>query len=124
MDTARVMAIETAYQSAADRMPGVTMEQFMDAIAGFESYPITVRGEIVGALLVKGPEIHACVLAHVKKRWMSRHVLSILNGVIDQYGYAQTVATTDEGARFVEALGFERDGEIYRSTKKWALNRF
>lgn len=123
MDFVRQMAIDAAYESAAGRMPGITLETFREAVADFEVHPIVVRGETVGALLVSGPEIHACVMPNGHRRWINKALFAVLNAVIDKHGYAQTEATTPAGAAFVEALGFEKQGNIYRSTKKWALKQ-
>ena len=116
-------AVALAYESAVDRMPGVSLAEFASALDGFGAHPIVRGGQVVAVLMVRGPEIHACVRAAARGRWMNKAALSVLNAVIEKHGYAQTTATTEAGTRFVKSLGFERHGDSYRSTKKWALKQ-
>ena len=77
---------------------------------------------MAGAVLVIGPDIHACILPFAKGRWMSRKHIRLIDSIIDKYGYAQTSATTDDGRDFVQRLGFVQHGKNFRRTEKWALN--
>lgn len=123
MSAERDEALLLAYQSAADRLDGMTFSAFAAGAEPFEVHPVRVNGRMCGAVLVLGSEIHACVLPSARGRWFGRQEAALLNRVIEQYGEATTSATTEDGRRFVERLGFINDNGIYRSTKKWALNR-
>ena len=81
---------------------------------------MVVDGQIAGALIVSGCEIHACILPQFKGRWLSRKELRIMNAVIEKHGYAQTSATTEEGEKFVHRLGFVKHGNTFRRLQKWA----
>lgn len=107
--------IAAAYESARDRMPGVSLEQFRAFAAGCDVHEIRVDGQTAGAIIVRGDEIHACVLPWACGRWMSRRTLSVLRGVIQQHGQAVTSATTEAGRQFVRRLGFRQQGD------RWVL---
>ncbi len=115
--------LRLAYESARDRMAGVTFEQFAAEVADFDVHPVKVRGRLCGAVLVRGKEVHACVMPWARGRWFGRPEAALLSQIIDSHGEATTTATTEDGRRFVERLGFINDNGIYRSTRKWASNR-
>lgn len=102
-------ALHQAYLSAQDRLDGLTFAEFARALSKAEVHPVNVDGECVGALIVDGPEIHACVNG-CKGLWVTRREVRILNGVIAKHGYAVTTATTSEGRQFVQRLGFKPFG--------------
>lgn len=114
-------AVEAAYLSAMDRLGQMTLGEFRRAVSRCDVYPVEVRGQVAGAIVVQGPEIHACVLPWAHGRWISKKMLGVLDKVIKTHGYAQTTATTEQGRRFVERLGFERSGNVYRKVGVWAL---
>ncbi len=101
-------ALEAAWQSAKDRMPGVDFDQFCESVEGWRVVPVVVKRETVGALLINGPEIHACVLPLAHKRWVSRSLLAELDTVIQEHGYAITRVdeSREPGRHFVNRLGF------------------
>ncbi len=105
--------IEAAFQSVAPRAPSVTLEQFTKHASACEVYPVTVEGKTAGAILVNGPEVHACVLPWARGLWFNRAAMRVLDRVISVCGYARTKATTAEGEQFVTRLGFERRGEWF-----------
>lgn len=109
----RDQAIEAAFMSAQDRMPGVDLEAFTAAIAGWDVHPVALDGVISGAILVNGAELHACVLPAARGRWFNRRAASILADVIRRHGEALTTATTPAGRAFVERLGFVQDGAAF-----------
>ena len=111
--------IEAAWLSLVDRFP-VSFEVFSAACEAVEVFPVVVDAELAGALLVKGAEIHACILPQFKGRWLTRKELRVMDAVIEKHGYAQTSATTAEGEYFVKRLGFEQHGDTFRRVKKWA----
>lgn len=111
--------LEAAWLSLVGRFP-IEYEAFADFAKDCEVNPVYVDGEVAGALIVKGFEIHACILPAFKGKWLTRKELRILNAVIERHGFAQTSTTTQEGEYFVTRLGFVKDGEIYRRFEKWA----
>ena len=112
-DSLRDKAIRAAHESAAPRMPGVTLDQFASALDGCDVWPVVVRGQVAGAVIAKGCELHACIRPEFKGLWMSRDVLRFVRSVIDRFGRVETDATTPEGRAFVDRLGFVRDGQKY-----------
>lgn len=118
-----IRGLKQAWQSMLQACPDLTYQTFLDLALQGKSYPLRNKGLVCGALIVLGNEIHICVKSNVC-RWMNKKCLEILNEVIDNYGEAITRVTTEEGRVFVERLGFVRDGEIYRSRKKWDLVRY
>lgn len=117
------LGLKEAYESAKDRLGDMTLDQFVDQLKDAKCHPMFVNGKVCGAVIVKKNIIHACILPWAKNRWFSKKAARILNRVIDEYGEAVTSATTEEGKKFVERLGFEYDGERYRSKKKWVLKQ-
>lgn len=122
-------ALCAAYRSVLPRLPGLTFEQFRDATSHCRVEPVLVRGELAGAVLIHGPELHACILPGFFGRWLTRAVLRCtLGAVLEQHGYAITRATSgnEAGAAFVKRLGFtkiaEEDGiETYMLEQRtWA----
>jgi Zn-finger nucleic acid-binding protein len=114
-----VTPLEAAWLSVSTRLP-IEFEAFSYAVDLWDLHPVVVQGETAGALLTKGPEIHACILPEYKGRWLTRKELRILNQIIEKHGYAQTSATTLDGEYFVNRLGFVKHGEVYRKERKWA----
>jgi len=106
-------AVQAAYESAADRLGSVTLGEFREALKQCEVHPVKVQGNIAGAVIVKGPEVHACILPWAAKRWFKKPQARILNDIIKRYGYATTSATTDAGREFVERLGFKATPDGY-----------
>jgi GNAT superfamily N-acetyltransferase len=121
--TVEQQALRLAFEATAPRLGGMSFDAFAAGLRDFEVHPVLVRGRLCGAVLVRGPEIHACVLPAARGRWFGREQASLLNRVIEEHGEATTSATTEEGRLFVERLGFVNDNGIYRSHKKWALSQ-
>lgn len=119
-----VLGLKEAYESAKERLNGMTFDQFKEAVKDFKVHPMFCGGKLCGAVLVRENNIHACIEPWAEKKWFGRKAGKILNRIIDQYGEAITTATTDKGKQFVERLGFEKDGEIYRGRKKWELKQY
>lgn len=111
--------LEAAWLSVSTRLP-IEFEAFSYAVELWDLHPVVVQGEIAGALLTNGADIHACILPEYKGRWLTRKELRVLNQIIENYGYAQTSATTLDGEYFVKRLGFVKHGEVYRKERKWA----
>jgi hypothetical protein len=78
----------------------------VSSLANWEVHPVLVDHTVVGAVLIFGPEIHACI-SDGYGRWLTKGILrNTLWGVLDEYGYATTSATTPAGEQFVKRLGF------------------
>ncbi len=46
-----------------------SLADWCEAFAAWEVQPVVVAGEVVGAVLANGPEVHVAVLPHVRGRW-------------------------------------------------------
>lgn len=103
-----------AYDSAVARMSGVGFQQFRELFWDWSCEPVFVRGELCGAILHKGPDIHACIKPEGFRLWVRKAHFGLLQGIIDRYGYAQTSVRkgNEVGDRFVRRLGFEPIAEI------------
>lgn len=119
-----ILGIKEAYESAESRLNGMTFEEFAEATKDFEVTPVYYSGNVIGAILVKENNVHACIKPEYKGKWFGRVAVRIISEIVEKYGEAITSATTEDGRKIVEALGFVKDGEIYRSTKKWALKHY
>lgn len=108
------VSLQTALESIQTRAP-MTLEQLQ--ALNPEIHDVFVDGVDVGAVLVVGPEIHACIKAGFG-RWVFKDQLRILSDVMRKHGYATTSTTTDAGEEFVERLGFDLVG-IGDGVKHW-----
>lgn len=109
----RSEAIAKAYEATAPRMPGVSIHAFSMALDGADVHPVAVDGQCVGAVVVLGCEVHACVVPSACGRWFGRQQARILGDVLKKYGVAATRATTAQGVHFVERLGFRQFGGLW-----------
>lgn len=117
------MSLETAFESVRQRAP-VSWEQFKAIPA--EVHTMTVDGEDVGAVLVVGAEIHACILPKGYGRWCGKKAVRVLNDVIKRHGYATTsvIEGNGDGERFVERFGFRfvgSDGAVRRYRRDYGF---
>jgi len=114
-------ALRAAWESCRDRWP-VEYEQFAQAMQEWDVEPVEVDGRIVGAVLMRGPEIHACIKPEGFGRWLSRRVLrDTLVRLVAEHGRAETAVATGNavGEAFVRRLGFvesERSNGVTRYT--------
>lgn len=115
----RQEALEAAYESAKGRTR-MSRQDFIEAFGTWLVRPVKVRGEIVGAVLVGGNQIHACIKPQGFRRWLTKGVLQdTLLKVMAEHGRAITSVAKDNeiGHRFVAGLGFkpvsEADGVIW-----------
>lgn len=116
-------ALHAAYESAQDRLGGMSFDHFCESTRAFEVHPQYVDGRIAGAILVNGKEAHACILPWAHKRWFGRKAIRLMNSIIDKHQEITTHAETEAGRRFVGKLGFTFDGDKFRRTEKWALKQ-
>lgn len=110
---AKSVALAEAFKSIAIRAPDMRWIDFDSAAAQCDVHPVIVSGKIAGAVLVDGPELHACVMPWAIRRWMRKSHLALIDSVIAKHGKAVTSATTEAGRQFVLRLGFVPNGEKY-----------
>jgi GNAT superfamily N-acetyltransferase len=106
----RDLALAAVHASAAKRLHGMDCEAFIRSLEDWAVEPIRVNGEIVGAIMINGPEIHVEVIRKGRGRWLSRRLIrSVLGRVMAEHGYALTRVNHGEewGHEFVGRLGFE-----------------
>lgn len=92
----------------------MSFDEFAAAVRDWEVEPVEVGGQLVGAVLMRGAEIHACIKPEGFGRWLSRSVLRrTLAQVVREHGRAETVVTTGNavGDAFVRRLGFVEAGQ-------------
>lgn len=100
----------------------VSFEEFQWLCQDWDVEPVEVDGQLVGAVLMRGAEIHACIKPEGFGRWLSRSVLRrTLMRVVREHGRAETAVTTGNavGEAFVQRLGFveiERANGVTRYT--------
>ena len=97
-----------AYESLKDRAPGLTLDDFLKMAEGWDVHPVDVAGEPVGAVMLCGPEVHACIVPKARGLWCSKRMLRLLDEVIERHGHALTRVGrgSSEGHEFVSRLGF------------------
>lgn len=103
----RRSALDAAWESLQSRT--TAPRAAFDALtAGATVHAVKVDGAIQGALVVIGPEVHACVKPAAFGRWLQRPALRVLRDIVKAYGAATTSvqAHCGDGVRFVQALGF------------------
>lgn len=109
----KLSALTAAYESAKTRFPaGFSFSDFEKMAEGWEVFPVLVGGDVVGAVLRNGPELHACIKPEGFKRWMGKAQIRLIEETIEKHGYALTrVQQGNEiGAVFVKRLGFKASG--------------
>ena len=104
-----LIAKNCAYESMVERGCNVSREAFDQLVCTHKIVPVRVLGVIKGAVMIDGPEIHACIVESVHKRWMTRTILRLLDQLRMTYGYAQTSVLRGNqiGVCFVLRLGFK-----------------
>lgn len=87
-------------------------DEFVADTSGWEFWPVVVGGELAGAMLVKGPEIHACILPRFFGRWASPSMYRRVLEHKKQHGRLVTTVNVDHdaGREFVERFGFTMTG--------------
>lgn len=71
--------------------------------------PVCVHGQLVGAVLQHGPELHACIKPEGFGRWLSKRVLrDTIDATLKRYGHVITKVQEGNaiGDIFVRRLGF------------------
>jgi GNAT superfamily N-acetyltransferase len=116
-------ALDKAFEAA--KIPGLPRELFKRRLVGWHVYPVSVCGELAGAILHKGAEVHACILPEYRGKWYTRKIYKeVLKPIIDSHGKLTTAVPDSKpwGRDFVEKFGFKqvryKDGITY-----YELNR-
>ena len=103
-------AMQMVYQSVNKRI-GCSFEQFKDALKDWAFIPLTENGEVIGAVMQKGNELH---IGYGKKAKSSilRHIRKPLRDAITNYGFAETsvMANNPAGLKFCKRLNFVEIG--------------
>jgi GNAT superfamily N-acetyltransferase len=120
----RNRVISAAFRSQLNRSY-MTLEQFIDGTANWYAEPVMIEGELAGAVLMNGPEIHACILPDYFGKWLTRALLRrTLAKVLRENGKAITSTTQGNanGSEFVRRLGFSHsftsDGVMHFELKR------
>lgn len=96
--------IEAAWV-ACDR-PG-TLEAWAEVFARWEVIPVRVGGDLAGAVLANGPEIHVAILPAYRKRWFSPSLWrSLFVERAGRYGFVTTKVARHRSDEFVRRCGF------------------
>jgi hypothetical protein len=107
-------ALYAAWESCRDRWP-IGYGEFAKAMQGWSVEPVRVDGRIVGAMLMRGAEIHVGVKDDGKRRWATRRFLrATLGKTVRAHGRAVTAVMHDNerGQAFVQRLGFVPVGTL------------
>jgi hypothetical protein len=87
----------------------MTFDEFLTYFGGWKCIPVDVESHPVGALLVNGPEIHACINKGYG-RWATKPLVRELERIKQEHGKAVTSVANGNriGEQFVERLGFAK----------------
>lgn len=106
-------AIRAAWEASRWQFaPDYTYDQFADAVSDWECWPIEVGGEMAGAILVKGCEIHACIKPDYFRRWATPGLYRKVLRRLRECGKLTTHVRDghDAGHEFVARFGFKVAG--------------
>jgi hypothetical protein len=97
------------FEAVKNRLPpGFSFEQFSTKLARFSFISVSVKGQVVGAIMADGPEVHVAVLPNANGRWFNRGILNWLNERLSVFGKLVTKVMDDHsiGHAFAIRLGF------------------
>src|SRR5690348_9582190 len=104
-------AVIDALWAQAEPQVFITREEFERDLEGWTIEPVEHGGELAGAFVTRGPELHFSIFKPlpVSIKLIRAHV----DPIIDKYGFIQTRTPKDATRqhRFNERIGFERAGE-------------
>jgi hypothetical protein len=110
-------ALKLVHQSISDRYK-ISFEDFEKVMDGWDIIPLEQNGELLGAVITKGPELH--VGYGIKPQGsIIKHIKATLQKLIEKYGYAITTVENNHpvGLQFCKRLGFyeikEENSKIY-----------
>lgn len=101
--------LKAAFEAA--NIPNIGLDRFKHALMDWHVYAVEVQGDLAGAILHKGSEIHACILPEYRGKWFSRKIIKdIVFPTIKAYGKITTAVPDDKpwGRDFVEKFGFKK----------------
>ena len=108
MDSVPFESWKLSYEASKDTCRGITFERFVFLLQDFDTKPIIVDGDVRGAVLVRGPEIHTCV--PMGSPWISKKIVrDIIRPIMQAYGFVVTYALSWDkvGQRLATAVGFK-----------------
>lgn len=97
------------FKALSDQLPACfSLNDFLSASADFEFWPVFVGGKCVGAIMQKGPVVHAAVLPEARGKWFNRRTLQWVKNQADKYGRLETKVRDAHGIghAFAKRLGF------------------
>lgn len=102
MEPERLASLMLAHESIKDRSE-IDLQTFLEVTKDWEVFPA-----LHGAILRRGPEIHACIKPDGFGRWFNKSARQVLNETIEKHGHAITRVTEGNrlGDAFVRRLGF------------------
>ena len=103
--------LHIAYEILKPRFGALSFLEFENHVKDFEVIPVELNGELVGAIMKNGTELHALVLEKARGKWFGKKALKVIQDTIKQHGYATTRVKDDHlmGHEFALRLGFEVD---------------
>lgn len=108
IETEALRAAFYACKARADAS-GLSEEKFISGFVGWEIIPVVVGGNIVGSVMLNGPEMHVAVSEFVRRKWATPALWrKVIDKTLDQYGFAVTSAMEGnaQGLEFVKRIGF------------------
>lgn len=102
---------ECVYQSVKHRLNGMEFMSFMAVASGWDFLPIERNGEVCGAVMRKGPEVHIALLPEAQNHtWIRGDIRRELSKVIADHGHAFTWVRDGHtvGHRLAKILGFKQ----------------
>lgn len=109
--TEQEQAVFMIYESVKQRLP-INFSQFQEALKDWEFVPLSENGQIIGAVMLKGNEIH---IGYGKKPKASikKHIKQTLNILLEKYGEVVTSVQkgNDRGLEFCKRLNFIQIGQ-------------
>ena len=106
-DNSIIKALQALHKAIAHRTT-MPFDEFVEHLRDFDIYPIRDRGEVIGAVMTRGNEIHLGVTRTPEGAHL-RELRSILAGIIMRHGTAKTAVMHDNlpGIAFCRRIGFE-----------------
>lgn len=113
-DNDRESALTTGYEAAkrtegvAEFIEGISFNQMVENLKDWKVLAVKRNSDTIGMVIVKGYEIHVCILPEYQGRWLTKGLIKD----IDQLGIKCTSAHVDnlQAQRFIERMGFVKTG--------------
>lgn len=102
-------ALRAAWEASAWQFKDTTFDDFAAMVADWECWPVEVCGEMAGAILVKGCEMHACIKPDYFRRWATPGLYRRVLRRLRDCGKLTTSVRDghDAGHDFVARIGFQ-----------------